>query len=128
MVTDTAYGHIVNNVDTTTEEVSHTEVNTEAEVRKYFSDIPVLIQVARCESRFRHTLADGSVLKGTVDPRDTGVMQINSFYHGKTARDMGLDLNKLHDNMVYARYLYKTQGTAPWRASSSCWGVTLASL
>ena len=45
---------------------------TEAAVREYFKDIPVMIQVARCESQFRHILADGSVLHGVVDNADTG--------------------------------------------------------
>lgn len=110
----------------TTKDIVYT--NTEKAVREYFSDIPVMIQVARCESGFRHTLADGSVLKGAVDNRDTGVMQINSFYHSKAAAEMGLDLSNLHDNMAYARHLYETKGTGPWKASSACWGATLASL
>ncbi|MEX0917566.1 MAG: hypothetical protein WDZ93_00230 [Candidatus Paceibacterota bacterium] len=100
--------------------------NTEAVVRQYFEDIPVMIQVARCESTFRHTLSDGSVLKGKVDPADTGVMQINKRYHLKTAEKLGLDLNNLHDNMAYARYLYEKQGTQPWSASAPCWSRTLA--
>lgn len=99
---------------------------TEAVVREYFKDIPVMIQVARCESTFRHTLADGTVLRGNVDEADTGVMQINKRYHEKTASAMGLDLENIHDNMAYARYLYETQGTQPWSASSPCWGRTLA--
>ena len=115
-------------MDTTKEVVIVAPSNTEAEVRKYFSDIPVMIQVARCESQFRHTLADGSVLKGKIDNRDTGVMQINSFYHSKAATNLGFDINNFHDNMAYARHLYETQGMQPWRASSACWGVTLASL
>jgi ribonuclease D len=101
-------------------------IDTEAAVRQYFSDIPVMIQVARCESTFRHTLADGTVLKGAVDGRDTGVMQINTGFHAATAKSMGLDLTILHDNMAYARHLYETQGTSPWSASRSCWGNTLA--
>lgn len=101
-------------------------INTESAVRDYFSDIPVMVQVARCESHFRHTLADGTVLKGAVDSRDTGVMQINAGYHKAAAEKMGLDLNNLHDNMAYARHLYETQGTSPWNASRSCWGNTLA--
>lgn len=101
-------------------------VNTEAAVREYFSDIPVMIQVARCESTFQHTLADGSVLKGVVDGRDTGVMQINTGYHAATAKKLGLDLLNLHDNMAYARHLYETQGVQPWSASRPCWGNTLA--
>jgi hypothetical protein len=112
----------------TTKEITIASSNTEAEVRKYFSDIPVMIQIARCESHFRHTLADGSVLRGKVDNRDTGVMQINSFYHSKAATNLGLDITNLQDNMAYARHLYETQGIQPWRASSACWGATLASL
>lgn len=123
---DIAYGQI------TTDTMSSTEVqvayasDTEAIVRAYFEDIPVMIQVARCESTFRHTLSDGSVLKGKVDPADTGVMQINKRYHLETAEKLGLDLENIYDNMAYARYLYEKQGTQPWSASSPCWGRTLA--
>ncbi|MBX2866886.1 hypothetical protein KTR10_02950 [Candidatus Kaiserbacteria bacterium] len=85
-----------------------------------------MIQVARCESTFRHTLADGSVLRGKVDSADTGVMQINKRYHGETAEKLGLDLENIYDNMAYARYLYETQGTQPWSASSPCWSPTIA--
>jgi hypothetical protein len=99
---------------------------TEAAVRAYFKDIPVMIQVARCESHFQHTLADGSILHGRVDPADTGVMQINKRFHQAKASAMGLDLDNLHDNMVYARHLYETQGTQPWTASASCWSPVLA--
>ncbi|MAZ29778.1 hypothetical protein CL655_00655 [bacterium] len=85
-----------------------------------------MIQVARCESTFTHTLADGSVLKGRVDNRDTGVMQINTYYHGATMERMGLNVYDLKDNMAYARHLYETQGLQPWSASRPCWGKTLA--
>lgn len=85
-----------------------------------------MIQVARCESTFRHHLADGSVLRGRVDQRDTGVMQINTYYHGATAERLGLNLEDIEDNMAYARYLYERQGVQPWSASQPCWGGTIA--
>ena len=122
--TDIAYGTIVGEV--AVEKV--VVLNTESVVREYFADIPVMIQIARCESTFRHTLADGTVLRGYVDSRDTGVMQINTGYHGVTADTLGLDLEDIYDNMAYARYLYERQGTQPWSASRPCWGRTLASL
>ncbi|MEN9920808.1 MAG: hypothetical protein RL538_701 [Candidatus Parcubacteria bacterium] len=100
--------------------------NTEAIVREYFSDIPVMAEVARCESGFRHTLSDGSVLQGRVDSADTGVMQINKRYHQATANAMDLNLDNIYDNMAYARHLYETQGIQPWRSSSPCWNGTLA--
>jgi hypothetical protein len=66
------------------------------------------------------------VLKGRVDSADTGVMQINKRYHEKTASAMNLNLEDIYNNMEYARYLYETQGTQPWSASSACWSPTLA--
>ncbi len=121
----TAYGHIV----TVSEEVivaSASVGSTEDAVRSYFKDIPVMIQIARCESGFRHILADGSVLRGVVDNADTGVMQINKRYHLSAATIMGFDLDNIQGNMAYARTLYLSQGTQPWNASSPCWGQTLA--
>lgn len=85
-----------------------------------------MIQVARCESTFQHTLADGSTLRGRVDSADTGVMQINKRYHLKTATAMGLNLEAIYGNMAYARHLYETQGTTPWNSSAPCWAKTLA--
>lgn len=95
-------------------------------VEAFFADIPAMIEVARCESQFRHTLKDGSVLRGRVDNRDTGVFQINTYYHGETAEKLGLDVENLVDNMRYARNLYERQGLQPWSASKPCWGKTLA--
>ena len=100
--------------------------DTEAVVRAYFADVPVMIQIARCESHFRHYLADGTVLKGRVDGADTGVMQINKRYHAKAAAAMGLSLDDIQGNMAYARHIYETQGTKPWNASAPCWAQTLA--
>ena len=94
---------------------------TESIVRDYFGDVPVMAEIARCESGFRHTLSDGSVLVGRVDSADTGVMQINKRYHLATATAMGLNLENIYDNMAYARHLYETQGLAPWRSSANCW-------
>ncbi len=122
---DTAYGHIATNEDRVAEE-RLVGMSTEDSVRSYFSDIPVMIQIARCESTFKHTLSDGSVLRGVVDSADTGVMQINLRYHAEKARELGLDLTNLYDNMAYARELYKRQGTRPWAASASCWSNTIA--
>jgi hypothetical protein len=130
-VTDTAYGHIATKEDHVTNERqigtnAKAVSDTEKAVRSYFSDIPVMIQIARCESTFRHTLSDGTVLHGQRDPADIGVMQINQRYHGENARELGLDLRDLHDNMEYARDLYLKQGTKPWTASAACWSPTIA--
>lgn len=122
-VTDTAYGVIETkggNVETVA------TGNVEAIVREYFKDIPVMAQVARCESTFRHTLTDGSVLRGHVDSDDLGVMQINLRYHAAKAQELGIDLYDIEGNLEYARYLYEKKGTQPWNASAPCWNRTLA--
>lgn len=123
--TPIAYGQIVEET-TAAEKVAIYETDTESIVREYFKDIPVMVAVAKCESHFRHTLSDGSVLRGVVDSADTGVMQINKRYHQTTADKLGLNLEDINDNMAYARYLYEKQGTQPWNASSACWNRTLA--
>jgi len=124
-VTDTAYGHIAT-IEESSTKARLEGADTETAVRSYFSDIPVMIQIARCESQFRHTLADGTILQGRVDPADTGVMQINMRYHGEKARELGLDLKDRTDNMEFARDLYLRQGTKPWNASAKCWAPTIA--
>lgn len=96
--------------------------DVEAYVRSYFADIPVLIEVARCESHFRQVdAATGMTLRGVVNSSDVGVMQINTYYHGTKADELDLDLHALEDNLAYARHLYERQGTKPWNASRACW-------
>ena len=130
-VPETGYGHIEmkdeRNQQATALATSEPSA-TEMAVREYFEDIPVMVSIARCESQFRQTLADGSVLRGEKDPADMGVMQINSRYHSAHAVNLGLDLPTLEDNMTYARTLYEKQGTKPWNASALCWNKTLARL
>lgn len=93
-------------------------------VKTYFADEPIMISIARCESRFRQYDKDGSVFRGAINNKDVGIMQINEFYHSAAAAKLGLDLHKLEDNVAYARYLYEKEGTTPWNSSSPCWGKT----
>lgn len=122
-----AYGQIASEeVTNMVREVPLSRTKTEAIVRAYFRDIPIMAEIARCESTFRHELQDGSVLQGRIDPADTGVMQINKRYHEATAIAMQLNLDDIYHNMAYARHLYERQGVQPWSASMPCWGNTLA--
>ncbi|MFO0718947.1 MAG: hypothetical protein U0522_02885 [Candidatus Paceibacterota bacterium] len=107
-----------------TKEETEKPVSTEAYVRNYFSDIPILAEVARCESQFRQTDTNGQVLRGKKNNKDVGVMQINEFYHADKAKKMGLDLHKMEDNLAYARHLYSKNGTRDWLPSSPCWAKT----
>lgn len=101
--------------------VEEIPLNVEAYVRNYFQDVPVMVRIAKCESGFRQWDKHGNVLLGFVDQRDTGVMQINKFYHLDTSIKLGLDINTLEGNLAYARFLYEKQGVQPWSASRRCW-------
>ena len=111
--------------------VTAVEIKPDAPVRKtktvkesveeYFQDIPILVDVASCESRFTQFNSDGSVLRGEANKDDVGVLQINEKYHLETSEKLGLDIHTLEGNMAYGRYLYEKFGTDPWEYSSKCW-------
>lgn len=94
----------------------------EAMVRNEFADVPILVEIARCESTFRQFDKDGEVIRGRVNGADVGVMQINEKYHGEDAKKMGIDIYEIDGNMKFARHLYNKFGTSPWSASKPCWG------
>lgn len=104
------------------EKSNNTILTTEAQVKAYFEDAPILAEIAFCESRFRQYDENGNVLRGVVNSQDVGVLQINEKYHLDTAQKLGLNIYTLEGNMAYAKYLYDTQGTRPWNHSSPCWG------
>lgn len=101
-----------------------------AELEKYleknFSDTPILIEIAKCESELTHFNKDGKVIRGRVDSDDIGVMQINQRYHLETANKLGLDIHTVEGNVAYAKYLYEKSGSEPWKASSPCWSKSQA--
>lgn len=99
------------------------KVSLGAYVAEYFSDAPVLADIALCESSMRHQGEDGEILRGEVDADDIGVMQINTRYHQAQADELGIDIYSLNGNLAYARYLYEKQGVRPWKASMPCWGT-----
>ncbi|HJO89804.1 MAG: hypothetical protein QGH85_00155 [Candidatus Pacebacteria bacterium] len=92
-------------------------------VREHFENYPVMAEVAKCESRFRHFKKNGDIIRGEINRADVGVMQINEHYHKKTADKLGISLYTLQGNVDYATYLFNKEGTSPWLASSKCWGV-----
>lgn len=81
---------------------------------------PVLVEIAKCESGLRHYV-NGKVIRGELNNADVGIMQINETYHKSRAVSLGLDLEKLDDNIKFARLLYEEQGVRPWFWSKSCW-------
>ena len=64
-------------------------MTVEEYVRNYFSDIPVMVEIAKCESRFRQHDHRGDILRGEVNNLDRGVMQINEYYHNEDSARLG---------------------------------------
>jgi len=108
--------------------VSVTKVETEIKettedlVREEFSDIPIMVEIARCESQFTQFNKDGSILRGRINPADVGAFQVNERYHLNESKKLGIDIYTVSGNLKYARHLYASQGVGPWSASSPCWG------
>lgn len=91
-------------------------------VREYFKDAPVMIDIARCESRFRQFDSAGKVLKNPSSSA-MGAFQIMASLHAKNAENsLGVSIYDLEGNAAYARYLYERNGTRDWNASKHCWG------
>ncbi|MDD2807651.1 MAG: peptidoglycan-binding domain-containing protein [Patescibacteria group bacterium] len=89
-----------------------TLAETEAKVRAYFIETPVMITVAKCESGFRQYNNDGTPLLG--HGLYIGVFQIAAKVHADFAKSLGMDIYTLDGNMAYAKYLYGQLGTRPW--------------
>ena len=94
--------------------------DVEAQVRQDFADVPVMIKIAKCESNFRQFDEFGNPLFGGTGGM-VGVFQEAAAIHGDTASSLGFNIDTLDGNLGYARYLYETQGTTPWRGSAACW-------
>jgi hypothetical protein len=99
-----------------------TLADVETYVREYYKDTPILAEVARCESTFTQFSKNGKVMRGIENSADVGLMQINEYYHAESAKKFGYNIYSVEGNLAYAKYLYDKKGTAPWSASSPCWG------
>lgn len=94
-------------------EIETEEMKIERLVREEFTDAPIMVEVARCESEFKN------VPGRTSD--DFGPLQINYIHLPELGR-LGLDRTKVEDNIKFARILYNEQGLKPWKNSQGCWG------
>ena len=112
---------VSNSANTQSNTAVEKPITLESYVREYFVETPILAEVARCESTFRQVDNEGNVLRGKVNKSDVGLMQVNEYYHGERASDLGFDLLTVDGNLAYAKYLYNKEGVAPWSASAKCW-------
>jgi hypothetical protein len=95
--------------------------SVEKYLREQYADTPILVEIARCESTFSQFDKNGKVVRGRVNSKDVGVMQINEKYHLETAESLGYDLHTIEGNVAYAKHLYEKEGARPWKASAMCW-------
>ncbi len=93
----------------------HTPIQIETKVRADFADIPVMIDIARCESKFRQFTDAGNVFRGGAGNQMIGVFQFYESIHKASALALGFDMATVEGNLGYARHLYQAQGTTPWR-------------
>jgi len=105
---------------------ANTNEGLETKIRAYFSDAPVMVAIAECESRFRQFDDNGKPLDGGAGSM-IGVFQINAPVHAAYAKSIGMDIYTLDGNLAYARKLYMEEGTDPWLDSFSCWHQTTQS-
>jgi len=104
-----------------------TPQKVEETVREYFVETPVLIDIARCESKFRQFTDAGNVFYGDYGNQMVGVFQFYESIHQPVAQDLGFDLDQLQGNIEYAEHLYNESGTTPWKSSRHCWYSSPAS-
>ena len=99
----------------------HTNVGIEDKVRAAFTDAPIMVIVAKCESRFRQYTDSGNVLYSGYNNGMVGIFQLYASIHQKAALAMGFDITSVDGNIGYAHHLYDSQGTDPWLDSFKCW-------
>ncbi len=96
------------------EAVDNPNAMVEDIVRFYFDDVPIMIDIARCETGFRQYNPDGSALHDASETY-VGVFQISEQIHTPKAASLGFDIRTIDGNLGYARYLYNSSGTEPWK-------------
>ncbi|MBY0310121.1 hypothetical protein K2Q16_03185 [Patescibacteria group bacterium] len=103
-----------------------TPAEVEGLIRERFKEVPAMIEIARCESKFRQYNRDGSVLRGGVGGGMVGVYQFFESVHEPGASALGHNLHTLEGNVAYAEHVHDTQGTTPWNSSRLCWDVPVS--
>jgi len=91
-----------------------TRAQIESRIKEVFSDAPIMVDVARCESTFRQFADSGNVFRGGTNRKYIGIFQIGEDLHRSYALARGFDIDTVEGNIGYARYMYDRQGTRPW--------------
>lgn len=77
-----------------------------------------MIAIAERESQFNQFEADGTTpLRGRVNPRDVGVMQINEDYWLPQAKALGFNIYAMEGNLNMAHWIRQHFGADEWNTS-----------
>lgn len=106
---------------------SASQQHAEAFLRDYFHDLPVMVEIARCESSFKNIQSNLLYSNGPrrgQQERSFGFFQIHEPNWHALAIELGLDdyQTDAMQNVLLARRLYELEGLKPWRFSKNCWG------
>jgi hypothetical protein len=111
---------IVQSVEQPKAESTEEEIIANKIKEVFGKDAEIAIKIATCESGLKQFDDKGQVVTGTITP-DKGLFQISLPHHSKKLKELGLDPDKLDDNVKYAKYLFDKSQTDSWRASKKCW-------
>jgi hypothetical protein len=102
----------------------------EAVTVAYFSDIPKMVDICRCESGFQQYREDGTLNVNRLRSKKTkarlssaaGVCQITyKGHYEEWSKSAETDITTLMGNLTYARQMYLEDGTSQWNESRRCW-------
>jgi hypothetical protein len=87
----------------------------------WYKNLPIgdaweMINIAQCESGFKHWDDNGNVVVNKNDDGSTdwGVMQVNDKAWGEKAQELGHDITSLGGNLAMALYIRKESGAQAW--------------
>ncbi|MEK7179905.1 MAG: transglycosylase SLT domain-containing protein [Patescibacteria group bacterium] len=79
-------------------------------IEKEFSDVPIMKEIAECESGL-----DNSAIGKA---KERGLFQVHPIWFS-TMKKLGIDLNTVRGNIKGARHILETQGLSAW----TCWNM-----
>lgn len=99
--------------ETLSTQTLETPFEIEKSLNESFASDPIMITIAKCESGFRQYTDSGNVLRALG--RYIGIFQIDEIIHDSIAKSLGFDIYTTSGNIGYAAYIYKNEGSNPWR-------------
>jgi hypothetical protein len=91
-----------------------------------FPSDTIMWSVVACETGFRHSNADGSVIVNSGSSA-TGLTQIMKSIHGADATKLGYNIDSVAGNISYAKMLRTRNGYLDWTPSEHCWNKAYGS-